>query len=79
METIPFLTKDKVRSIQREFGTPVFVYDQKTLERQARLVLGFPNAFGLTARYAIKACSTRAVLKVLTDAGLHRRGPGRIF
>ncbi len=71
METIPFLTKDKVRSIQREFGTPVFVYDQKTLERQARLVLGFPNAFGLTARYAIKACSTRAVLKVLTDAGLH--------
>jgi diaminopimelate decarboxylase len=71
METIPFLTEDKTRSIQREFGTPVFVYDQKTLEHQARLVLGFPNAFGLTARYAMKACSTSAVLKMLTDAGLH--------
>jgi diaminopimelate decarboxylase len=71
METIPFLTKDKVRSIQGEFGTPVFVYDQKTLEHQASLVLGFPNAFGFTARYAMKACSTRTVLKVLTDAGLH--------
>jgi len=71
MVAVPFLTEDKVRSIQQEFGTPVFVYDQKTLEYQARLVLGFPNAFGLTARYAMKACSTSAVLKVLTDAGLH--------
>lgn len=71
MGPIPFLTEDKVRSIQREFGTPVFVYDQKTLEQQAHLVLNFPNAFGLTARYAMKACSTGAVLKVLTDAGLH--------
>ena len=71
MVAVPFLTEDKVRSIQQEFGTPVFVYDQKMLESQSRLVLGFPNAFGLTARYAMKACSTSAVLKVLTDAGLH--------
>jgi diaminopimelate decarboxylase len=68
---IPFLTGEVARSIQREFGTPIFVYDQRTLERQANLVLNFPNAFGLTARYAMKACSTGAVLKVLTDAGLH--------
>ena len=71
MGSIPFLSDDKARSIQREFGTPVFVYDQKTLEHQARLVLDFPNAFGLTARYAVKACPTGAVLKVLSDAGLH--------
>jgi len=70
MKCIPFLTKDKIRSIHREFGTPVFVYDQRTLRHQARLVLGFPNAFGLTARYAMKACPTSAVLKVFTDAGL---------
>ena len=61
MKSVPFLTEDKTRSIHREFGTPVFVYDQRTLEHQARLVLGFPNAFGLTARYAVKACPTRAV------------------
>ncbi len=71
MKLIPFLTKAKTRSIRREFGTPVFVYDRRTLQRQARLVLGFPNAFGLTARYAMKACPTSAVLQVLTDAGLH--------
>jgi diaminopimelate decarboxylase len=71
MKLIPFLTQNKARSIQREFGTPVFVYDQRTLERQARLVLGFPNAFGLTARYAMKACPTSAVIRVLVNAGLH--------
>jgi diaminopimelate decarboxylase len=71
MKLIAFLTENKARSIRREFGTPVFVYDQRTLQRQARLVLGFPNAFGLTARYAMKACPTSAVLKVLTAAGLH--------
>ncbi len=71
MNTASFLTEAKARSIQQEFGTPVFVYDQTALEDQARRVLGFPNAFGLTARYAMKACPTRAVLKVLVDAGLH--------
>ena len=71
MKSVPFLTEDKTRSIHREFGTPVFVYDQRSLEHQARLVLGFPNAFGLTARYAAKACPTSAVIKVLADAGLH--------
>jgi diaminopimelate decarboxylase len=71
MELIPFLSEDRVRAIQREFGTPVFVYDQNALEHQARLVLDFPNAFGLTARYAMKACPTGAVIKVLTEAELH--------
>jgi diaminopimelate decarboxylase len=71
MEAAPFLSEDRARSIQQKFGTPVFVYDQETLESQACLALGFPNAFGLTARYAMKACSTGAVLKVLVDAGMH--------
>lgn len=71
LELIPFLSEERVRDIQCEFGTPVFVYDQKMLQAQAREVLAFPNAFGLTARYAMKACPTAAVVKVLTDAGLH--------
>ena len=71
MELIPFLSPDRVRAIRREFGTPVFVYDQTALEAQARRVLAFPHAFGLTARYAMKACPTGAVIRVLTAAGLH--------
>lgn len=68
MALIPFLSAERARAIQREFGTPVFVYDQKALEEQARRVLEFPSAFGLTARYAMKACPTGAVIRVLTEA-----------
>lgn len=71
MELIPFLTADLVRRIQNEHGTPVYVYDQETLETQADRVLAFPNAYGLIARYAMKACPSAAVLKVLTGRGLH--------
>jgi diaminopimelate decarboxylase len=68
--SVPFLSAAQVLRIQREFGTPVFVYDQRTLERHARELLAFPNAFGLSARYAMKACPTARVLRVLVAAGL---------
>lgn len=66
-----FLDDEHARAIQRRFGTPVFVYDQRTLERHADQVLAFPNAFGLTARYAMKACPVAAVIQVLGGRGLH--------
>ena len=71
MENLRFLSEDQVRRLQAEFGTPLFVYDQASLERQAAVALGFPAPFGLTVRYAMKACPSAAVLRVLTEAGLH--------
>ncbi|MBQ43710.1 MAG: diaminopimelate decarboxylase [Gemmatimonadetes bacterium] len=68
---LAFLKAEQVREIQGEFGTPTFVYDQLLLERQAQLALGFPNPFGLTARYAMKACPSAAVLRILHRQGLH--------
>ena len=65
-----FLTHDQIRTIRAEYGTPVYVYDQKTLEAAAREVLAFPNAFGLTARYAMKALPTAAVLRIFLNCGL---------
>ncbi|NKB66317.1 MAG: diaminopimelate decarboxylase [Candidatus Latescibacteria bacterium] len=71
MEQLSFLTEDQVLAIQKQFGTPCFVYDQNTLENQARAVLDFPNAYGLTARYAMKACSNAALLRILHRMGVH--------
>ncbi|MFH1571189.1 MAG: diaminopimelate decarboxylase [Gemmatimonadota bacterium] len=70
MEPLSLLTADQVRAVQRRFGTPVYVYSQATLEAQAAAALAFPNAFGLTVRYAMKACPNRAVIRVLHRAGL---------
>jgi diaminopimelate decarboxylase len=66
-----FLTSEKTQAIRAEFGTPVYVYDQARLEAAAREVLAFPNAYGLTARFAMKALPTAAIIRVLSDTGLH--------
>ena len=71
MEKLSFLSEEHVRRIQNKYGTPVFIYDQNTLESQAQKALDFPNAFGLTARYAMKACPNVAVIRILSDQGLH--------
>jgi len=71
MEKLSFIAADQIRQVQKQYGTPAFVYDQKTLEVQAQKALAFPNAFGLTARYAMKACPNAAVIRILNRAGLH--------
>ena len=71
MEQLSFLSEEQVRRVQREFGTPVFVYDQRTLEEQARKVLNFPNPYGLTALYAMKALPTADIIRIFTGMGLH--------
>jgi len=71
MESLHFLSDAQVREASRRFGSPVFVYDQNTLERRAKEVLAFPNLYGLTARYAMKALPSAAVLQIFSRAGLH--------
>lgn len=71
IETLRFLNEEQVRRVLAEFGSPVFVYDQTFLETSAHEVLAFPNAFGLTARFAMKALPNAAVLRVFHEQGLH--------
>ncbi len=71
MTSTRFLSDEQVRAIQADHGTPIYIYDQATLEASAQDALSFPNAFGLTARYAMKALPTAAILRLISDAGLH--------
>ncbi|MCC5834454.1 MAG: diaminopimelate decarboxylase [Opitutales bacterium] len=57
--------------LAREHGTPVFVYDGPTLKAQAEKALAFPNAYGLTVRYAMKAAPNRYLLEQVHRWGLH--------
>lgn len=66
-----FLDFKTAHAVAESFGTPLYVYDQKTLEANAAAVLAFPHAFGLTARYAMKASPNAAILKIFAKAGLH--------
>ena len=71
MESWSFLTDDQARALRAEFGSPVYVYSEQRLEAAARELLAFPNAFGLTARYAMKALPNAAVLRLFRKLGLH--------
>ena len=66
-----FLDYDTAKYIADTFGSPVYVYDEAILKANAAAVLAFPNAFGLTARYAMKASPNAAILKLFKQAGLH--------
>ena len=67
----PFLSAEKAAALAERFGTPLYVYDEKTLRANAAACLAFPNAFGLTVRFAIKACPNAAVLRLFLSLGLH--------
>src|SRR3989449_6536660 len=66
-----FLSPADAARVRERFGTPCYVYDHATLEAAARAALAFPHAFGFTLRYAMKANSNRAVLRLFRDLGLH--------
>lgn len=70
LEVSNFLTHKLGQSIKAEYGTPVFVYDEKTLRAQAQQALSFPNPYGLTARFAMKACPNAAIIQLFYKMGL---------
>ena len=55
----------------RDFGTPVYLYDEALILKRCRECLDMPNAYGLTVRFAMKANSNRTLLKLIRGAGLH--------
>jgi diaminopimelate decarboxylase len=70
-ESLRFLSPAQAAEIRVRYGTPAYVYDQATLRRNAEACLAFPNAYGLTVRFAMKACPNAAVLQLFDSLGLH--------
>ena len=70
-ESHPFIDSKTARALAEQFGTPIYVYDEKTLRENAEKCLAFPHEFGLKVRFAMKACPTAAVLKLFNSMGLY--------
>ncbi len=65
-----FLEYIAARKIADDFGTPVYVYDEASLQANAAAALSFPHAFGLSVRYAMKSSPNASILKLFNKAGL---------
>jgi diaminopimelate decarboxylase len=71
MNSISFLSPEVALKAKELYGTPCFIYSEQTLKSKASEFLAFPNAYGLTVRYAMKAASNRTILKLFDALGLH--------
>lgn len=69
-ETSVFLTAETAKACIDLAGSPTYAYSLKKLEESADACLAFPNAFGLTVRYAMKACPNAAILKYFNARGI---------
>lgn len=66
-----FLTPELAQlCIDTASGTPLYAYSLETLAKSADNVLAFPNAYGLTVRYAMKACPNGSILKYFSSRGI---------
>lgn len=55
----------------KEFGTPLYVYDEAMIVDKCRNLLNIPNAFGVNVSYSVKANSSKALLQLIVKQGLN--------
>ena len=67
----PLVDSTKAQSLADTFGTPIYLYDEVRMRSAAEAVLAFPNAFGLTARFAMKSSPNKSILQLFDSLGLH--------
>lgn len=65
------ISLQEAQELREQYELPLYLYCEKTLREQGEKTLAFPNAFGLTVRYAMKAAPTRALLQLMDRLGLH--------
>lgn len=66
-----FLTPESAKACIDIAGSPVYAYSLEKLEQNADACLAFPNAYGLTVRYAMKASPNSSILKYFNSRGIH--------
>lgn len=70
--TSEFLTPAQAKKcIEVAGGTPLYAYSLAKLAASADACLAFPNAYGLTVRYAMKACPNAAILQYFNSRSIH--------
>jgi len=52
------------------YDPPFYLYDEAAIINQCYKLLNIPQAFGLTVRYAMKANPNRAILDIISGAGI---------
>jgi diaminopimelate decarboxylase len=70
IERLRFLNRTQVLEIASRYGSPVFVYSENEIVQRTKNALNFPNEYGLTVRFAMKANPNRTILNILKREGI---------
>lgn len=71
LEILPRSRSLIFKSIAKKFGTPLYVYFEADLLENLKKFLNISVPFGLTVRYAMKANSGAAILRLFSQNGAH--------
>jgi diaminopimelate decarboxylase len=69
--SLSWLSDSAAATIAKDFGTPIYVYSEQKIRENAQKCLDFPNPFGLTVRFAMKANPSASILRLFQSLGLH--------
>ncbi len=68
---LQFSNDTQLKEIAEMYGTPLMVHDARSYHLYAQQALSVPNPFGIIVRYAMKANSNSAVLRIFNEQGIH--------
>ncbi|MDR1410062.1 MAG: diaminopimelate decarboxylase [Oscillospiraceae bacterium] len=71
LNTFSKITAQTIAIAREMEQTPFYLYDEAQILEKCAAALAMPNAFGLHVRYAMKANSTRRILRTIDRAGLY--------
>jgi len=80
-EETNFYGKLNPRELIKEFGSPLYVYNEAILRQRCRDMAQLVSYPGFVSNYSIKANSNLELLKIIRDEGLHAdaMSPGEIY
>ena len=64
------IDSDIIAAAARQYGTPIYLYDEQVIIDKCKSVMSMPNAYGLGVNYAMKSNSNRTILKIVNAQGL---------
>ncbi|HEY8349797.1 MAG TPA: diaminopimelate decarboxylase [Clostridiales bacterium] len=79
-EQTNFYGSSKPSELIREYGSPLYVYNESILRQRCRELAGLVSYSNYRSNYSIKANSNLELLKIIRDEGLHAdaMSPGEI-
>ncbi len=73
-QAVEVLPIDKIqifKNIAKEFSTPCYVYFEQDLIKNVKMFMDIPAPYGLVVRFAMKANSSAAILRLYDKMGVH--------